>query len=408
MRARSPRVLATAFVLLAGCGQGSAPKAPTPSSAAAAVTAGTLPASTAAPAVSCRPASEDTRRFLAHLQDGSARQPLDVGATSTLHQQLFRVLPSLHTTGYVRTIVPTQSKGAHGPVFALTIVPRRSDGTTEGAALAFATARCPGGEPELLGAPVPLGAPDAAIVYANRVLVGEGAPLTELVVDVADHPMEMLGAMPPKLVHQSILVGDARGGLTVTAPKGAAFGVVGIVPSLDTDELDPATKTPRARDEHMLGTGWYPLGKGAALLLVHQVMPTRETICRTRAMPHAPAALRVIAKVDTVKGFVLEPGAAWVVGFAKSPPQAVVDDARVLLRGGPLESGRGYTKSTVQWLWGLFPSAEEARAEAQRSGAKDAMVLATEPPAGAPKPKEPFVLPSSKPAGLSSFDCDLL
>lgn len=355
------------------------------------VTAPAPAAPSAAAPKACALASAATVAVLTSLDDATLRaEDRETGALTSFHAQLFRVFRRLHEHGHVQSIVATHARSAHGPVYALTLIPNGADT----ASLAFATAPCDGGEPDLLGESVPLAGADARITYASRVRLGSASPVTALQIDVADGPFEHGYRLPPKIAHANVLVGEPHGALAVTAPKGAGYGVLAMLAPLEREG-------PKDRDVPLLGSGWYPQGDAAVYLHVHQNVPRPEDACKPTAPPSGPPSLRLLARVDAQRGLVTSDlGTAFVVGFATSPPQAVTADPAHVLRGGP-GAGRGFARAKVDWLWGTYPTLEEARVAAR--AAPNAKVFASEPPAGTPPPA-PFVLPVEA-GGASHLDC---
>lgn len=382
-------------LLLSACAAPPAPAAREPSPASAPPPPATpAPAPSAKPApAACTPASAETARLLDDVEGRLTSSPLEAGATRTEHEQLFRLLPALEAGGHVRSIAATHARGAHGPVFVVTRVARRDDGAFR-AHLVLAAAPCPRGDLVSLGAPLDLDGADAAIQYVARVNVPTpDARLTDVQIDVADGAMT--GARDQRVTHVSVVAGHLDGR--------AAPGVVGVV-RLPRAELAADATFPYPRtDRRLFGTGWYRLGRGAGLLYVHHFAPDERDLCKwkLKEVPHVPPSLRLLARIDE-RGFTTEPArvrTAFVVGVGENQPtERIFGDPDATCRGGPTAMGDAYFERgpSAQWLYGLFDSADEARARAKALGYTTGSVFSTEPQGGAPAATEPFVVPAGK------------
>lgn len=398
MRARAYVALA----LVIGCGSPSAAgPAPAPPASSVAVAPGpTAPTSAppSPPPPTCRPIPATSRDFFARLDD-MRRGAAEIGAIQTHHAQLFRHLDLVEQRGVVRSIAVTRADGPHGPIYALTLAPRPGRGSS-GAALAFASAPCPGGEPVLLGDPTPLGGADAVIDYVYDAPNVAGARLDDLRVRVTKAPMESFGGVHEEGIGWSFLVGPRPGG----------HGVLGAAPLDHELEPEPASKV-RRHDRHLFGTGWYPLGAAAVLVRAHHAVPDRDDRCRagdSRGAVHLPPRLALAARWDG-RVFATEPaalGVAYVVGLPEGQPRDSVRDAAHALRSGPTAiTSRWYGPGSAAWLWGAFESEDAARAAAKAAGA-GGVVLATEPSGGArPTPGAPFVVATKPPPPAPMLDC---
>jgi hypothetical protein len=417
------RRLVVASLCAAGCASPTSPSPACPPALETASAGGSISASTsaapaasgAAPAAPCRKRPDEASAFFDELVGRLQPPPLETGATRTEHEQLFRLVPLLHESGVVRSIVPIHMTAGHGRVFAVTLVSRDAQGAFH-ASLGLAAAPCEGGDLALLSPPVPLGGADAEIQYVYRVPLATGGPLTEVLVDVGDKAISR--GTRAKITHKSLVVGAASGEITVVAPKGASIGVVGAIDSLDAEPPPaPGTKV-RLHDRHMIGSGWYRTAGGAAYLLVHQVVPEVSDLCaeKNAVLPHAPPMLRLLARIDA-KGFTTDParvGVAYAIGIHENQPAAnVYADPEKTCRGGPTSSENRFFQrgAGAQWLWGLFDSAAEAQARAKALGYATGTLLSTEPPAASPTSaaKEPWIVPAAKKVTrLGTFDCGFL
>lgn len=400
MRARALLVLISA----AGCGAPTPAPAPhatattTPASSTSAPPATTASAGTSA-APACRPVAPGSRDFFARLDD-MRRGAAEIGALQYHHAQLFRHLDLIEQRGVVvRSIAVTRADGPHGPIYALTLVPRPGRAPAE-AALAFATAPCAGGEPALLGEPTPLGGADALVDYVYDAPKVAGARLDDVRIKVARAPMESFGGAHEEGIPWSVLAGPRPGG----------HGVIGAVP-LDRD-LDPEPGTAvRRHDRHLFGTGWYPLADAAVLVRAHHVIPDRDDRCRagdSRGAVHVPPRLALAARWDG-RAFVTEPsalGTAYVVGLPEGQPKDSVRDAAHALRSGPTAiTGRWFGPGSAAWLWGAFDGEDAARAAAKAAGVSG-VVLSTEPgSASRPAGGAPFVVATKPPVAAPMLDC---
>jgi len=353
--------------------------------------------------------------------------PTERGAINTSHEQLFRVLPELHQSNVVRSIVPTRIKGPHGPVFAITLVRRDPQGTF-GAFLGFAAAPCANGELAFTGPLRRLPGTDAVITYAYVVRGPMADEVSDLRVEVAELPMSQRHNTG-RVTRQSHLIGRARGNLRVLDAPGESFGVLASIERLDADL--PAQSSPgvRRHDLHLSGTGWYPLASGLAFLLVHHVVLSEADLCSlpaaSRGNPSlfAPPALRLLANIDATGAHMPPTVAAYAVAFRELPSPVVEvkggapvvtsdpasglrNDPAYFMNSGPGNPSPQHFTNAPQWLHGLYGSAEAATARLKASKLKGT-VVGVEATGGAPTAGLPFVLPADKPLAAKgdSFMC---
>lgn len=374
-----------------------------------------MPASTSSSI--CTPASTESKAFIAYLTDNMENSPTERGAINTSHEQLFRVLPVLHQSNVVRSIVPTRIKGPHGPVFAITMARRDPQGTF-GAFLGFAAAPCANGELALTGPLRRLPGTDAVITYAYVVRGPMGDEISDLRVEVATQPMSQLHHNT-RTTQQSHLVGRARGNLRVIDAPGESFGVLVSIESLDADLPPQAPPGVRRHDLHLLGTGWYPLDSGLAFLLVHHVVLDKTDLCNlpaaNRVNPSffAPPALRLLANIDATGVHMPPTVAAYAIAFRNLPSPVIElkagvpvvtgdsaaglrDDPAYVMHSGPGNPSPWHFTNAPDWLHGLYSSAETATARLKASKLKGT-VVGVEATGGAPTAGLPFVLPADRP-----------
>ncbi|MBX3234251.1 MAG: hypothetical protein KIT84_04140 [Labilithrix sp.] len=332
-----------------------APPAATATCPAVAPSPAPAPAKTTPP---CRKRDPGADELIASMTS-SLNQP-EQGALQTHHSQFPRWFPALHERGFVRSIVATHTNAEHGPVFALTLLVRNTNGGLD-ATLAFATPGCAGGDLAPIGEPIPLGAPEAVIEWASRVPIA--APLTELKVRVGDAPNPLMGPERGRRRLRDVLVTSR------------------VVASFDVESDLPPEGGVRRHDEALGGTGWYTLADGgAAFLLVHRAVDDRDDLCKqkAKARPFRPPELRTLARVDAHGAFVGgadKVGSAFVIGIPENqPPESMSTDKTHTLR-------TAYGESTpAQWLYGIYDSADTAKAHMQTLEYKTGKVFTASPP----------------------------
>jgi hypothetical protein len=336
---------------------------------------------------------------------------IDYAGLTEANSPLRRLLPTLSEAGHVTAIAPTFTDGPHGPVYgALLEKPeRRADGTaTTSLHFGLAAAPCPGGEHAWVGPLVALARErGGAIAAVDSIWLPGQPPVTGLRIIVDEPPVDPLGRAGAKGEVSELLVGEGRPGMPVLEPPGAAIGVLGRIPRLAGPPSSGGAAAQLEEDVLLIGTGWYPLGRGAAMLAYHRRGPApAPRASGDKGSPgFFPPAFRLVARIDErerERGLSTEPaqvGVAYLIAIATNqPPPGVCDKT---LSGGPgflcrtADTGveRFIDGSRAQWLVGLFPDAETAQ-KTMESLKIQGKVYATEPPPGAPPP----MYPSGKPA----------
>lgn len=335
----------------------------------------------------CWKRDENQAKLLEDVLSG-LRQP-EAGAIKQLHTDLPRYLPTLHETGIVTSIVPTLARDGERPIFAVGMHVRNAAGGMD-AHLGFAAMCGPDGDLALIAPLVPLHAPAVVIDWSRRVPY-DAAPLTELEIETGEPPSA--GVVP-----QRGMEGRMRS-VVVGATASAKIGVIGTVNELDID-LAPANGIKRT-DFHWFGSGWYAHRGGASYLLVHRVVYDRDDLCQAKKKdsPVVLPELRLVAHLDPKTGFTTDPNAVGTGYLAalpdNQPTAAMSDDKEFTLRAGPtaIRDHSAEAGPPAQWLYGIFESAEAARARVAGFKYKGATIFSTEPPAGRAAAKEPFVIP---------------
>lgn len=370
-------LLHVALVLSVGCGRAEAPPAREVVAAPSASPALT-PASAPPPSRACEPLLPVGAELVAQQVD-ALRQPERRGYTDA-NAPLARSFPRLAEHGTLRSMVALEAEGAHGRVFAVTLLKRNARRGMD-AFLGFAASPCPGGDLDLLGAPTPLEAEDAVLELAVRVPLAQVA-LTEIRVARGPAP-PLVGAAPR--VERSYVVGR-------TAP-GQPVGLVHTIG--DLAQLLSGEAAGLRTDEALFGTGFYPLGDGAVFVDVHHAVWTNR--CAVAASPRHrswPVEFRSRGRFDARGVFAKDAtDPVWLVALADDqPPEALASDRTVATRGGP-STATNFPGGPAQWLVGAFASPDAARARLATLKGVKATVLATEPRAGTAPPKEPWSLP---------------
>lgn len=370
------------FVLALALGGGCAAPPPAmqcpraePTDGGTAVATMTTKRTSALPAPKCRPASAEEADLLKHIDESLAQSW--AGGIKPSHTQLVRWLPTLHERGVVSSILATHTKGEHGPVYALTLLVRNAAGGLD-AKLGFASAPCSGGDLHLLGEPIALDLQDAVIEYAYVVPIG-GAPVDDLQILGSKEAAQLYGPHPRQR-HRDVIVG-----------KGSAGGPIEVLGSFDIEVDPPAENGLRRFDEMLLGSGWYALGDGAAFLGVHRTVTSVEDLCKPSARaaraagkPFAPPELRILARLDPKSGFAVGPGTgqAFVIGIPENQPLESLgkDGAHTLRSGLSQVPDAERDVSPAKWLFGLYESADAARAHMQALKYRTGNVLSAQPP----------------------------
>jgi hypothetical protein len=187
--------------------------------------------------------------------------------------------------------------------------------------------------------------------------------------------------------------------------------VIGVVGDLDA-ELAPQEGIRRS-EERLFGSGWYAHRGGASYLWVHRVGHNRDDLCKAKKTqrPPSPPLLRLVAHVDPKAGFTTEPsalGVGFVMGIGENqPPEGVSQDKEFTFRVGPTAMADRYAEQgpPAQLLYGIFESAEAARARAATLKYAKASIFSTEPPSGATAAKEPWTIPVKASAKTLQVGC---
>jgi hypothetical protein len=319
------------------------------------------------------------------------------------NSNLWPVLPTLSEAGHVTAIAPTFTDGPHGPVYgALLEKPeRRADGTaTTSLHFGLAAAPCAGGEHAWMGPLTPLARErSGAIVLIDSIWLPGQPPVTGLRILVDKAPVDPLGQASPDGEVSALLVGQGRPGMPVLEPEGAAVGILGRIPRL-AGPVSPAPGSAAAEPQEdvlLFGTGWYPLGRGAAMLAYHRRGPKpAPRASGDKGTPgFFPPAFRLVARIDE-KGFSTDParvGVAYVIAIATNQPPGDVcqkplsEGPGFLCRGADTRLERFIDGSRAQWFVGLFPDAQTAQ-KTMAALKIQGKVYATEPPPGAPPPAQ--------------------
>jgi hypothetical protein len=371
----------------------------------------TVASAGAPPSPSCRPrapTADDPIESHTQTVRQTAGQGVAVeyGALNDTNTPLWRLLPTLSEAGRVTAMAPTFTDGPHGPVYAALLEKpeRRADGTaTTSLHFGLAAAPCPGGEHAWMGmgsgtAPlIPLARErSGAIVIVDSIWLPGQPPITGLRILVDKPPVDQLGQFSANGEVLGLLVGQGRPGMPVLEPEGAAIGVLGRIPRL-AGPLSPGSAAAQPQEDVLLfGTGWYPLGRGAAMLAYHRQGPGPRASGDQRTDGFFPPAFRLVARIDE-RGFSTDParvGVAYVIAIATNQPPAGVCDKPLsegpgyLCRGADSRAERFIDGSRPQWLVGLFPDALTAQ-KTMTSLRIQGKVYATEPPPGAPPPAQP-------------------
>jgi len=410
-------LLALGLVSCASAGNDAESQAPTRSTSPTAQQSAAPLASAGAPSrppspATCRPrepAADDPLASHTQTVRRAAGQGVAVEYTglTDANSPLWRLLPTLSEAGHVAAIAPTFTDGPHGPMYAALLEKpeRRADGTaTTSLHLGLAAAPCPGGELAWMGALTALARErSGAIATIDSIWLPGQPPITGLRVLVDKPPVDPLGRASPNGELSELLVGQGRPGMPVLEPEGAAVGVLGRIPRL-AGPISPSAGSAAAEPQEdvlLFGTGWYPLGRGAAMLAYHRQGPAPRASGDNRTPGFFPPAFRLVARIDE-KGFTTDParvGVAYVIAIATNQPPAGVCDKPLsegpgfLCRGADTQVKRFLDGSRAQWLVGLFPDALSAQ-KTMASLRIEGKVYATEPPPGAPPP----TLPDGKPA----------
>ena len=325
---------------------------------------------------------------------------VEYGSLTDSHARLWRLLPTLSEAGHVTAIAPTFTDAPHGPMYGALLekLERSADGsTTTSLHFGLAAAPCSGGELAWLGPLTPLAREKSgAIAIIDTIWLPGQPPVTGLRVLVDKPPVDQLGHPTANGELSELLVGQGRRGMPVLEPEGAAFGILGRIPRL-AGPLPPKAGGAAAEPQEdvlLFGTGWYPLGRGAAMLAYHRKGPRADG--DNRATGFFPPAFRLVARIDE-RGFSTDParvGVAYLIAIATNQPPAGMCDKPLsegsgfLCRGAQSRLERFIDGSRAQWLVGLFPDAQTAQ-KTMESLKIQGKVYATEPPPGAPPPAFP-------------------
>jgi hypothetical protein len=405
------------------CTTPSAPSAPATTaqeqqqqkSSGAAAPLASASAAAAAPAPpACRPrapAADDAIESITQTIRQTAGQgvAMEYAGLTEANSPLRRLLPTLSEAGHVTAIAPSFTDGPHGPVYAALLEKpeRRADGAaTTSLHFGLAAAPCPGGEHAWVG-PLALLSRErgGAIATVDSIWLPGQPPVTGFRIIIDEPPVDPLGRASAKGELSELLIGEGRPGMPVLEPPGAAIGVLGRIPRL-AGPLSPSSggaASPAEEDVLLIGSGWYPLGRGAAMLAYHRRAPAKEPEASGAKGPRGffPPAFRLVARIDE-RGFSAEPaqvGVAYVIAIATNQPPAGVCDKKLsdgpgfLCRGGDTRIDSFIDGARATWLVGLFPDAQAAQ-KAMESLKIKGKVYATEPPPGAPPP----MYPNGKPA----------
>jgi hypothetical protein len=305
-------------------------------------------------------------------------------------------LPTLSEAGHVTSIAPTFTDGPHGPVYAALLEkPERGPGGAATTSLHFglAAAPCPGGEHAWMGPLIPLARDRSGVIpIVDTIWLPGQPPVTGLRILVDKPPVDPLANAGPNGEISELLVGEGRPGMPVLEPKGAAVGVLGRIPRL---ALPPSPGAAQPQEDVLLfGTGWYPLGRGAAMLAYHRQGPAPRA--GGDGSGFFPPAFRLVARIDE-RGFSADParvGVAYVIAVTSNQPPAglcekpLSEGPGFLCRGADTRVDRFIDGNRIHWLLGLFPDAVTAQKTKLSLGIQG-KVYATEPPPGAPPPVQP-------------------
>lgn len=385
-----------------GAGAACAPAAPV----TAVVASG--PAVSAAP---CRPLKSQPNDSMAILSQ-TVRAPytknisVEFSGLVDTNTPLWRLLPTLSEAGHVTSIAPTYSEGPHGLIYGALVEKRERD--ADGAAttslhFGLATAPCAGGEHAWLGEFVPLTrGRSGAITLIDSIWLSGPAPVTGLRVVTDMLPLPGIDQVRDTTEVFELVVGKARPGMPVLEPKGAEVGIMGRVSGLAGQVAPPAgfAGSEPFHDILLLGSGFYPLGKGAAMLVYHRRGP-KERREPDRAAKDKPAespgffppSFRLAARMDD-QGFTTDAprvGVAYVIAIATNqPPAEVCDqqlsaDTKFVCRTAHTHLERYIDGAEAQWFVGLFSDPESAQKVMDTYHIKG-KVYATEPAPGATRP----------------------
>lgn len=321
---------------------------------------------------------------------------------------LWRLLPTLSEAGHVTSIAPTYSQGAYGLMYGALVEKRERE--ADGAAttslhFGLATAPCAGGEHAWLGEFVPLArGRSGAITLIDSIWLSGQAPVTGLRVVTDTLPLPGIDQVRDTTEVFELVVGKARPGMPVIEPKGAEFGILGRVPGLAGQIAAPAgySGPEPFQDILLFGSGFYPLGKGAAMLVYHRRGPKerreRDRATATKDKPvespgFFPPSFRLAARMDD-QGFTTDPsrvGVAYVIAIATNqPPAEVCDqqlsaDTKFVCRTAHTHLERYVDGAEAQWFVGLYSDPESAQKVMDTYHIKG-KVYATEPPPGVAPP----------------------
>ncbi len=362
-----------------------------------------------APAPACRPrvvAPNDTMEQLAQ----NVKQPygknviIEYSGTVETNGSLWRLLPTLSETGHITSIAPTFTDGPHGPIFgAFVEKPERQANGAATTSLHFglATAACAGGEHAWLGPLVPFGRErHGAVTLVDTIRLSGQPTLTGLRVVVDAAPITGFDPIGSTTEVFELLVGKGRPGLPVLEPKGAEIGILGRVSNL-AGQVAPvagANGDEPLHDVLLSGSGFYPLGQGAAMLVYHRRGP-KERREPERNAPNKPSAapaffppsFRLAARIDE-QGLTTDParlGVAYVIAIATNQPPAEVCDkpiegASFVCRAAHTHLERYIDGAEAQWFVGLFPDPVSAQKVMNTYHIKGKIYATEPPPGGAP------------------------
>lgn len=413
------RLIATLLALsLTGCGAAgddagaqastpsSSPSSSPPSSGSQSPSAGSAApvASAPPPSAPCRPRDSGLDDHLESLTK-TVQQTIGHGVAveysglTESNSPLRRLLPTLFETGHVTAIAPTFTNGPHGPVFgALLEKPeRRADGAASTSLhFGLAAAPCPGGEHAWLGPLIPLAQErSGAIAIIDSIWLPDQPPVTGLRIVIDKPPVDPLRRSGVTGEFSELLIGQGRPSMPVLEPEGAAIGVLGRIPRLAGPLPPAAGGAPAEPQEDVLlfGTGWYPLGRGAAMLVYHRQgppPPRRASDKKSEPPAFFPPSFRLAARIDE-RGFRSDParvGAAYFIAITTNqPPEGVCqkplsEGPGFLCRGADTMVKTYIDGAQVSWLVGLFPDPVTAQ-KTMTSLKIKGKVYATEPPPGA-------------------------
>lgn len=346
------------------------------------------------------------------LQPHGKNVAIEYSGLVEANTSLWRLLPTLSEAGHVTSIAPTFTQGPHGPIYgALIEKPERAADGAASTSLHFglATAPCAGGEHAWLGAFVPLAqGRSGAITIVDSIWLPGLPPVTGLRILVDTQPRTGFDRGSPTAELFELLVGKGRPGMPVLEPKGADFGILGRISNLAGKATPPAGANAAEPFEDVLlfGSGFYPLGQGAAMLVYHRRGPaeTRELDRGGQVKPSKtsffPPSFRLAARIDD-QGFSTDPsrvGVAYLIAISTNQPPADVCDrplstgATFFCRGAQSHLERFIDGAEAQWFVGLFPDPVSAQKVMTTYHIKG-KVYATEPPSA----NAPPVLLDGKP-----------